>query len=636
MKLSLKIALLIIFISGTANAQFLRDSLSFVLSNYQNKRLYSTFDKQLNTYNLNTGFTYNLSGDKFYFGIDEKFNSSIIKSNDISIKDDQQVSMIGEYIFREDIKTGVLFSHSLFSDDRDLDINEASSVLTSVYAKYEPLPQLKFIPFAGYSQNKQISETDNGMLYGAEALLDNLSTDDFNIYSSLKFQNEDILPRRNLLRNFNVAAINVFEDNFINTISGGYSELRKDFYFEADSLTRDIFDINSNIQSRTEKNYLIEDLITFNKPGSAFSMEFGGKFGWRDVNRNTRYLNAQNVNASNLNTRIREFRIELSAGAGYSTRNFRSKIKLAFNEHEEKHFVEDIENLSEIYFSEREELEARKNNTSQITNLILSADYNITDRDNISFSLFHRKLVYNTPSEDNNDDRDELLSIFRAGYTRKLSSLFTYFLNFEGSINHLVYILAERSSNNNIRRIVKLGSGGEYSSDIFKTRLEAEVSANYTVYDFEDLQPNFQSYSFRQYTLRDSSSLKLNDRLRLDVNGYMKFSEQGEFDWNEFSGNPQRLLHEYYIEPKIFTIFGKLNIGTGFRYFNLTTFDYETASVRNKASEYNSIGPIADIFWHINGRLVFKVYGWYEFIRPEDGKQRENVNLNIKLNWNIL
>lgn len=630
--------ILLFFLLGSigTQAQFLRDSLNFVVNNYSQKRLYSTFDKQLNTYTLNTGFVYNIDKEKYFIGVNENFNSSIVKSSTKSIKDDQQVSLLGEYRFSPKFKSGMLVSSNLFSDDRKLDINEASSFLGSIYTKIEPIEQLKLIPFFGYSNNKQISEVDNGLIYGTEALLDNFSSDDFQIYSSLNFRNEDILPRRNLLRNIKITALNVIENNFVNIINGGYSEMRKDFYFEADSITSATFDVKSNIQSRTEQNYLIEDIFEFKDPDSEFGFEFGGSVGWRDIARRNKYLSAENVNTTLFNTNINEFRIDLNASLIYVNNNFRSRVKIGLNEREEKHSVENIPDLSELIFNERDELENRKNNRSQIVNFIYTGDWDFSDRDKISFSLFHRKLVYDTPSEENNDDRDELLSIFRTAYQHEFSTLFTYFLHFEGSLNHIVYIFSERSSNNNIRRIIKLTSGGYYNSEILNNKLEAEVSANYTVYDFEDLQPNFQSYAFRQFALKDSTSLTLSKRITADITGYAKLSEQGDFNWTEFSGKPQRYLEEYYLEPKIFVHKGALQFGTGFRYFNLTTYNFEDITTRKKTSEYNSVGPIVDIIMRVGGTLNLKIYGWYEFIRPEDGKNRENVNLNVRLYWNIL
>jgi len=85
-------------------------------------------------------------------------------------------------------------------------------------------------------------------------------------------------------------------------------------------------------------------------------------------------------------------------------------------------------------------------------------------------SVFHRKLRYDTPSEINFDDRDELLTIARIQYERKINAIFTAFINTEASLNKTVYIFKERSSNNNINRIIKLSGGG-----IFKTDLNQKI-----------------------------------------------------------------------------------------------------------------------------------------------------------------
>ena len=76
-------------------------------------------------------------------------------------------------------------------------------------------------------------------------------------------------------------------------------------------------------------------------------------------------------------------------------------------------------------------------------------------------------------------------------------------------MNHIVYIYAEESANNNINRILRLSTGGTYSGANVSSTNSFEVSANYTVYDFEDLVPNYQSYSFRQFTAMDSSQNKI-------------------------------------------------------------------------------------------------------------------------------
>lgn len=255
-------------------------------------------------------------------------------------------------------------------------------------------------------------------------------------------------------------------------------------------------------------------------------------------------------------------------------------------------------------------------------------------KDNLTFSILHRKLVYNTPSENNFDDRDELLSIIRFSYLHKLNHLFNFFINLEGSLNHIVYIFAERSSNNNIRRILKLLSGGIYKGTSLFSKNTFEVSANYTSYDFEDINPNIKSFSFRQIAARDSSSLHLYNKLFFDVSGYLKFSEQANFDWKSFSNNPDRFLAEFYSEPMLNIRTNGIKLGFGFRIFILQTFNYNKENIKYKSSEYKSLGPITNFTIRMKNIDLY-LYGWYEFITNEKKVKRELANLSFSVNWRL-
>jgi hypothetical protein len=220
-------------------------------------------------------------------------------------------------------------------------------------------------------------------------------------------------------------------------------------------------------------------------------------------------------------------------------------------------------------------------------------------------------------------------------YEKDFSPFFRIFLNLEGNINKIVYIFAERSSNNNIKRILKFSSGGYFTSGNFSSNNSAEVSANYAVFDYEDLNPNFRSFSFRQLVLRDSSSFRFNEKIRLFVSGYLKFSEQGDFKWSNFTSNPVRYLSEQYAEPKIFYDYKELSLGIGIRYFSLSTFNFQNGTEKIKISDYSSIGPLSEISCLVGEKIILKIYGWYEFIKTEDNANREMVNLSMRLSYKL-
>lgn len=634
-KLYLTIIFLVLLYCGTAVGQFANDSLIYSESYYNTNNISSTYEKQLHTHNLLASLSYGLNLHKLFIGINQKFNSTVIRSSSGNIRDEEYLAMIGSYKLSNYVYTGISFKRNNFSDDRSLAINKSSIANTTLYTNIFPVSRVSITPFIGYSANTQVGIADNGTIYGANAAIDNLDLNEFIINSELNFKNEDINRRRNTDRLFNLKLRNELENNLSNTIDGFYSEKRKDFYFETDSVTKATFNISKNIQSRSEKRYYIRDAVNFFPSQSPLAFNIEARAGWREIDRNTKYKDAEQITSSSFDTNIEEFKLDFSSAFSYTKNNFGTLFRIIFSEQEEKHNAKYFEGASEITYEKRQETEAQKNNKSQQTTLTGSMNYKITNNDFLTVSLFHRKLVYNTQSETNFDDRDELLSMVGINYSRRLSPFFTLYTNLESSLNKISYIYSERSSNNNTRRTLKLASGGYYGGSVFTSKNDFEVSANYTVYEFEDLNPNFKSFAFRQFTFKDSSRIKIDKNVAITAYGYVKLSEQGDFVWDEFKGKPVRYLEEIFIEPKLEYKYKQIMFSAGVRYFSLSTFKFDSESNKLPDTEYISIGPTSLIEYKIYNSISIKCRGWYEFINNESNKKRELANLYIDVDWNI-
>src|SRR3989339_27485 len=633
LKKLIQIYFILFLINSALSAQVGKDSLSFSKSSFSDKQITNNFDKQLNTFNYSTFLKYFLSSDKLFFGLKENFNSTVTKSSTKNIKDEQFLWALGQYDLTAKFKFGVLINNNFYTDDRDLAINKTSLLTTTLFTKFIPLDNMGITPFGGFSQNNQIGEADNGFIYGSEFNIDRYNFGDFDLSSLMKFQNEDISPRKNFLRLISFDLNNIFEESFHNSISADYSQQRKDFYFTADPLSAAQFNITNNIQSRIESNYSIQDRIKFIPTNSPLSFDIQGRIAWRRIDRNTRYISFTNVANTNYDTRIEESRIDFASSADYLTDDINLSFRFTFSERDEKHQPMSIDGLNNIIIDERNEIEQQKNNTSQFANISLLSKINLSRNDKITFSIFHRKLKYDTPSNLNYDDRDELLSIGRILFEKEFNPFFRIFVNLEGSLNKLVYIFAQRSSNNNNKRTLKFSSGGAFTTGNFSSSNSAEVSANYTVFDYEELNPNFRSYSFRQFAFRDSSLYKITRSTNFLVAGYLKLSEQGDFKWSNFSGKPQRYLQEVFAEPKFTYDYYGFIFGVGVRYFSLSTFNFRNGVVKTKASEYQSFGPMAELTYLIAEKISLKFLGWFEFIKAEDNSKPEKANMSIRMNY---
>ncbi|MCU7491862.1 MAG: hypothetical protein HF312_03995 [Ignavibacteria bacterium] len=632
------IFILIILLSASAFAQSNPDSLSFSTSLWERNLFSTKFDKLLSTYNLGTSLNFGRRFGKLFFGINESYNSTLIQGSPKNIKDEQYLSFITEYPLTGYMSLGVQANNDILSDNRKIDLNQASILNGSFYMKLSPLDRVYVTPSIGYSNNNQIGEYDYGAIYGIEGLADNLSLPEMSISSLFKFQNEDISPRKNTIRMFNASVNNDLGGPFGNILGAYYVQNRKDFYFSADSISAAQFHIINNIQSRIETNYFLQDRFLYNKASDEFSFELAGRAIWRNVDRDTRYRVLSITSPSLFDVRVDEFRLELESNTAYRTSIFDGAFRMSYSERDEKHVVKKIEETNVFQqeeriksYEERVRLEGQKNNIATKITLSLTGNLRLSETDLLTLSLFHNKLRYDTPSEENFDDRDELMSIFRVLYLKKLTHYFDTFLNLEANLNHVVYVFAERSSNNNFMRFLKLSTGGDYRGPAITSRNTFEVSANYTVYDYEDVSQNFRSFSFRQMSMQDSTTIMLAKKLAFNVFGYLKFSEQGDFNWDRFAGKPARNLEEIYFEPKVSYRFNGLSLGTGIRYLTLKTFSFQN-KIKKRESDYRSIGPVTEVLLLLNQRLNLRLYGWYEFIRA-DRARRELPNMNMQLNW---
>ncbi len=617
------------------SAQIPGDSLSFVKTRYSAPMLSSSFEKQLKTFNLREQFVYGKQIKNLFLGINQTFLSTIIKSTQLSVRDNAFFSLLGQYDFSNKFSFGSNLNYYIYADDKKLAINNSSIFNSSVYLKYFPLKKISFTPFLGFSRNEQIGIIDSGPIYGLEALLDNYNFNEFNLFSEFKFQNEDIAPRKNQITNFKFNIDKVFENSYRNRLFGVYSEQRKDFYFDTDSLTMSEFDIEKNIQSRTESRYSIVDRLTVSTPINGLIINVDGSLDWRTIDRDTRYISNSNITSSSFDTEVEEFKMNLLSSLQYNSSSINGNLRIVFSERQEKHRAKPIEGASEIIFEKREEQEKRKNSIGKQITISSEGGFRITPNDRITLSLFHRKLIYDTPSELNNDDRDELLSMFGINYYRRISPFFNLFATLQGSINNTVYIFKERSANNNTLRVLKLISGGDIHLGFLSSKNSAEVSANYTVYDFEDLNPNLKSFSYRQLALRDSTTLKLFRTTYFTFLGYVKFSEQGDFQWDSFANNPVRYLDERYAEPTIEYRFKHFTFAFGLRYFSLYTYLFDEKNIKYIHSTYTSTAPLSYITYYLTNQLNLSIKGWYEFINAESNNRTELANLIIRVNWNI-
>ncbi|MHB8580100.1 MAG: hypothetical protein ACYDA4_09600 [Ignavibacteriaceae bacterium] len=633
-KLQILIAILLFSTTAITYGQKQIDSLNFIQTTTPLNLLSTTFDKQINIYSLTTNLQYNNKFTNWLFDVSENYNSTFIKSDQNSTTVEHFFSSSGNYSFNKTFSLGLLVNNNIYSDSRQIDVNQASTSSLIGFGEITPEQKIVIAPFAGYTNNRQIGEVDYGPVYGGEGYLNNLDFSNFVVSSQMKFRNEDISPRKNILRYMNILVTNELEKNVFNITNYQFFQNRKDFYFAADSITSAVFNITNNIQSRTETTNVLQDQLKYNQFLDIFTQSLLGRVTWRTIDRNTRYRTPLLASSSIFDTKVNELKLEFESTTNYNSKYFDGVLKFNYSERDETHITKPFSGVSDVFFQERSDIESRNDNIAKRISLSLLGSINLSPNDLVYFSFLQNKLRYDTPSAENFDDRDELLSIVRIKYVKKLTPFFDAFLSLEGTFNHIVYIYSESSSNNNINRIIKLKSGGDYSGKYFSSFNSFSVMANYTVYDFEDLNPNYRSFSFRQFSATDSTRFILSSNLSFEHDGYVKLTEQGDLKWASFSTHPTRYLEEIFSEPKFTVNYYYINFSLGARLFSLTTFNYQ-GLLKVLDTRYISIGPLTEISYSIKKSLTFFLTGWYEFISANSNSAKQQANLDLNMNWNF-
>lgn len=627
----LKIFFLLLNLSIVAQTRI--DSLEFSKLTLSQNRTNTIFEKQLNTYNLLSVLKYSASIENYIFGLSENFRSSYIKGTQHTVRDENQFQMFLLNQLNKDFDLGVKTSSSILSDSRRLEINQSSISSVLFFSRMKFFDEkMIVIPNLGFTNNRQIGENDNGPEYGLELEMKKMDLADMVLNSEIKMKNEDISPRKNYIRLLGLRLSTDIDRTIFNSFSFKFSKNRKDFYFPSDSLVSQTFNIKNNIQSRIETQYLATNKLEVLKLLDYLSFEAEGKLSFRKIDRLTHYKSFASPVFANFDTEVDELRLEFVAALLYNSEKLKTNIRILLSERDEKNKLIFYDGMNQILFEQRKESEEQKNNASIYGTITFNADYFISPKDRISFNLYQSKLKYDTPSILNDDDRDEILSIAKFEYYKIINPFFSVFINTEGSISHLVYIFASRSSNNNINRVLRLRTGSELNSSLINSSNIFEVSANYTSYDFEDLNSNLKSFSYRQFTALDSTQLIITKRASLNFFGYIKLSEQGDFNWSSFSERPKRYLKEIFLEPKFTFTHENYYFTFGFRYFDLSTFNYKN---RNRIfdNSYKSYGPVSFIGARLFNNLSINLYGYYEFIRLSNAGNQEQVNMNFNVNW---
>jgi len=634
-KLSVKIILIICFFTPSLNAQIYLVNYD---SNSSNNLFKVDFNNNLNSANLNARLNYKTKIKKTNFYIQDDFNSAVTKLTSNFSRDLNNFELKSWYDITNKLSAGIGLQNSSLNDDRNVELNKNSSSFFYFNLDYTPETFAKISSKIGFRADDQIGKYNQGAGILLVSSIDRLNFQDYIINGRVSLGYEELSEKKNhayeaggiIAKNFSGNADNVGYFKFFNT--------KNDFFIPSTQSILNTYNDKYNIQSRAENYLYLQDYLKYNFSGS-LSITGGALFSTKNYTNEYRYKPVGNsVLFENIyDTKVSENRIEVSGKGEVNIKNFLADFTVLFIERSENHDLINYESFQQQQTRELQKIEDNKDYSSTITSFISGITFRLNNKNSIKFSGSSTILRYNTGGLENYDDRDELYFIGNA--THLFSNLENFQIESSFEFNSVTYnyIFKERSANNNINKIYKLTTKSIYKPfNGLMTTNSFQVLANYTVYKFEDLLSQVQSFVFRQLNVWDSTRFDISRKIYLNIFGDLKLYEQGQYNDNNFSIRPVTdYMEQRYSGQLNYCIFENLIIGAGYKYFVQKQFSY-IAGERLLQRTYENFGPYGRLTYSFRNNSRIEALGGVDtFISSDNSYKNSSNNLQITVIWNI-
>lgn len=510
--------------------------------------LYTDFLKQNNSWRWTAGF--DISGreaDRWQWHAREQYTSDLlIPTKGLKQWKDEHRLTADFSLPTNTGRYGLYVNSWLQSDEHAARDNIFGNHAIGIYSDFGSMYQWSIMPYVGYQQQRVRAKIDWGWDVGIRGELRNYKLGDYNTRLLAEYNYDFYEQIKNYENRFNVGVSRQFTPYTSDSLTFRFSESSKDNY------SIDYKNINKIQLNRKELQnklfYLLSsrDIITL---VTQFQSRSLSQFSARNV----LYFENQ----------LRFMHIDNKLNYGFSLRT---------ND-------ETQDNEGTLTDSETRE-----------TAIGLQLGYRLGTNDEVNLDVSYIKFQYDTPDEDNKDDRDEQRFVISGQYRHRFSQYLIMDCLAYVYLFHQIYIFKERSANNNWNRVIKLNPRVAYRVPGFSNTLSTEVLANYTVYDFENDILGTRSIVFRKYVFSDSLSASLLPWIKAGAFVRLELEDKGTFLKQDFA---QQVVQSY--NSQLYNIYllhtDILNFQFSIGYTHYSRQEYRHISVRYVARSKTDKGP---------------------------------------------
>jgi hypothetical protein len=594
------------------------------------------FERNLNTYLWNFKADFSGRDSGFAADVHDRYSSSFIEQNQNSLRDEHTLWLNASRRISSMMNLELEASTFTLSDNQSLDVSNAALHTGLVGVSIRPLPYISVTPLVGFRVDRQQDQTDQGWNYKLSSQLDSVDIDGYETLASLRLNVSNLSPRYFRSNGAQLFFAKDFLEGSFDSLRFQWSNNRWDFYIPADSVMQKEFGIKENIRSRVDEIYNVSNTLHY-AVGKELSAVVQTLVETRTISNAFRYKSLLEPTMIPYDVTVQEQRLEGGIDLNYrDINNIFASVGIHTSERDERHILQKIDGVDPDIQQSASEQETQLDNIQHRTSLRGIFSMPVSSNDFVSFESSAGILRYDAPDSTNTDDRDELLITLSGRESHRWNEYFNISVTVEATLNHIVYLLAERSANNNWNRIFRLAPELTYTpSPAMRMVNTFEVLANYTVFDYETLIPTVESYSYRQFAFLDSTSYDMSSSMGFDVLLHVRLYERGELQWKAFTERPQQYFREVTFSPAVrYTIQERLVCAAGFRSFVQNRYLYNGAA-RVADGNYFSYGPTTSIVLMAPSGWRLEIQGWKEFQKETNQPTRDvsNIMMSAKANF---
>jgi len=559
----------------------------------------NNFHKQNETWNWNGNLRSFENGSSFLnWNIQDRYNSSLINPGN-SLKQWKDEHDFNGFFYKtyNSVTYGLYARSWILLDKQQVEKNEFSNHSGGGFSIINIGSNLSFKPYLGYQRAKNIAKTDWGWDSGIKAALNNQKIGDYNTKFEGAADYDFFETRKNFSNTISSSVATNFTTHSWDSLKIGYEESGKQYYTASgeDLVEVKLFD-------RQISNILFYQLA----PDKLLKIESG--ITSKDINFSKSIENSTNRD-----------RGVFIIGSIFTYR-----------------FIADSYNY-EIEFKtsdeNQENTEVKTNSRARISALGLKSIYYLGSNDNIDFNISYSKLQYDTP-EENFDDRDEQRLVIDFDYFHRYSPVLSMNISAYGFLLHQIYLFSEQSINNNWNRVIKFAPEVRYKNGDVANTLTTTVLANYTDYDFDNLNLNKRSFLARRYTVQDSLNISLYKYVSLGVNGRVQFEEKGTFFAKQFAQNVVQTYRSERINTFVTkTLLRRFILKAGYTIYK--RLEWRHLPKKKKYREIVNQGPFFNFQYEATNRISLLANISVNYIDDDRNKSRIYNNSYIKLLYSL-